>query len=117
MSRRILIPVVVCCTTLRTLAVPPAHDELDPGLDPTVLHSRVKVQNEFIEQAFDGSKNTTKLLLSYAFGNPTPRDWTLQLGRGFGARGEWVLNARYEMPLTTSEDDHTFTVGAAYVFP
>lgn len=43
-----------------------ARAEVDPGLDPTVLHSRVKVQNEFIEQAFDGSKNTTKLLLSDA---------------------------------------------------
>lgn len=232
--------------------------EVDHGLDPTVLHSRVKVTNEFIEQAFDGSKNTTKLLLSYAFGNPAQRDWTVQLdlplvayragnlggspdatgfgdiemriahvfdgegvfrwalgletqlntaaqdqlgdgvfrlsplvafavqpcnafkfqtnlffdqsvtrevgvreeqdlkakpsftfnlpekfyayveselkwdiqnddkfsaklkfevGRGFGARGEWVLSARYEMPLTESTDDHTFTVGAAYVFP
>jgi hypothetical protein len=28
-----------------------------------------------------------------------------------------VLNARYEMPLTTSTDDHTFTVGIAHVFP
>ncbi len=230
----------------------------DPGLDPTVLHSRVKVQNEFIEQAFDGSKNTTKLLLSYAFGNVARRDWTVQLdlplvahragdlggapdatgfgdiqmrvghvfdaegvfrwgfgvetqlntaaqdqlgdgvfrlspvavfavepcqafkfqtstqfdqsitteegvgeqqdlkvkpsmtfrlpekfyayveselkwniqnddkfsaklkfevGRGFGARGEWVLSARYEMPLTESTDDHTLTAGVAYVFP
>jgi hypothetical protein len=235
-----------------------ARAEVDPGLDPTVLHSRVKVQNEFIEQAFDGSQNTTKLLLSYAFGNAARRDWTVQLdlplvayragdlggapdatglgdvemrighvfdgeghfrwglgvetqfntaaqdqlgdgvwrlspvfvfavqpgrafkfqtttqfdqsitredgvseqqdlkvkpsvtwhlpekfyayveselkwdvqddgrfgaklkfeiGRGFGARGEWVLNARYEMPLTESSDDHTFTAGAAYVFP
>jgi hypothetical protein len=53
--------------------------EPDPGLDPTVLRSRVKVTNEFIEQAFDGSKNTTKLLLSYAFGNAARRDWKLQL--------------------------------------
>lgn len=231
--------------------------EPDPGLDPTVLRSRVKVTNEFIEQAFDGSKNTTKLLLSYAFGNAARRDWTVQLdlplvayragdqggaadatgfgdvemrvghvfdaegvlrwglgvetrfntaaqpqlgddvfrlsplavfavqpcrafkfqtttqfdqsltretgvsvqqdlkvkpavtfqlpqqfyayveselkwniqddsrlsaklkfelGRGFGARGEWVLSTRYEMPLTTSSDDHTFTLGLAYVF-
>jgi hypothetical protein len=232
--------------------------EVDPGLDPTVLHSRVKVQNEFIEQAFDGSQNTTKLLLSYAFGNVARREWTVQLdlplvafrggdfggapdatglgdvemrighvvdgeghfrwglgvetqfntaaqdqlgdgvfrlspvcvfvvqpsrafkfqtttqfdqsltreagiseqqdlkvkpsvtfklpenfyayveselkwnlqdddrfsaklkfelGRGFGARGEWVLSARYEMPLTESSGDHTFTAGVAYVFP
>ena len=39
----------------------------------------MKVTNEFIEQAFDGSKNTTKLLLSYAFGNTARRDWTVQL--------------------------------------
>jgi hypothetical protein len=32
-----------------------------------------------------------------------------ELGRGFGAR--------YEMPLTKSNDDHTFTLGGAYVFP
>ena len=60
-------------------AAPPEPAEPDPGLDPTVLHSRVKVTNEFIEQAFDGSKNTTKLLLSYAFGNAARRDWTVQL--------------------------------------
>jgi len=239
-------------TTLR--GTESAHD---PGLDPTVLNSRVKVQNEFIEQAFNGSKNTTKLLLSYAFGNATQREWTLQLdlplvahragdrggapdatgfgdiqmrighvfdsegvfrwalgvetqmntaaqnqlgdgvfrlspglafalepcnafkfqtniqfdqslacetgvseqqdikvrpalnfklpkkiyayveselkwnlqaqdefsaklkfevGRGFGSHGEWVFSARYEMPLTESRDDHTFTIGCAYVF-
>ena len=40
-----------------------------------------------------------------------------EVGRGFGARGEWVLSARYEMPLTESSDDHTFTAGVAYVFP
>lgn len=245
-------------STVATLAAPNEEVRPDPGLDPTVLHSRVKVQNEFIEQAFDGSKNTTKLLLSYAFGNVARRDWTVQLdlpfvafrqgdhgglpdatgfsdiemrvghvfdaeglfrwglgvetqfntaaqdqlgdgvwrlspvavfavepcrafkfqtttqldqsitretgvreqqelktkpsvtfrlpdkvyvyveselkwdlqdddkfsaklkfevGRGFGARGEWVLSARYEMPLTESSDDHTFTAGVAYVFP
>lgn len=245
-------------TAISALAAPREHAEPDPGLDPTVLHSRVKLQNEFIEQAFDGSKNTTKLLLSYAFGNVARRDWTVQLdlplvahragnlggapdatgfgdvqmrighvfdgegvfrwglgvetqlntaaqdqlgdgvwrlspvlvfavepcrafkfqtttqfdqsitredgvreqqdvkvkpsmtfklpekfyayveselkwdiqnndrfsaklkfeiGRGFGARGEWVLSARYEMPLTESTDDHTLTAGVGYVFP
>lgn len=239
-------------------AAPLEPTEPDPGLDPTVLRSRMKVTNEFIEQAFDGSKNTTKLLLSYAFGNAARRDWTVQLdlplvayregdqggapdatglgdvemrvghvfdaegvfrwalgvetqfntaaqpqlgdgvfrlspvavfavqpcrafkfqtttqfdqsltretgvseqqdlkvkpavtfqlpekfyayveselkwniqddsrfsaklkfelGRSFGTHGEWVLSTRYEMPLTTSSDDHTFTVGLAYVFP
>lgn len=239
-------------------AAPAEPVQPDPGLDPTVLRSRVKVTNEFIEQAFDGSKNTTKLLLSYAFGNAAQRDWTVQLdlpfvsyrtgalggvpdadgigdiemrighvfdgegvfrwalgvetqfntaaqdqlgdgvwrlspvavfavqpcrafklqttaqfdqsltredgvteqqdlkvkpsvtfhlprkfyayvenelkwniqdddrfstklkfelGRGFGARGEWVLSARYEMPLAESHDDHTFTAGVAHVFP
>ncbi len=258
MMSRALLLCAMFCAGLRVAAAPPAPAEVDPGLDPTVLHSRVKVQNEYIEQAFDGSKNTTKLLLSYAFGNPAQRDWTLQLdlplvghragdlggapdatgfgdiemrvghvfdgegvfrwgfgietqlntaaqdqlgdgvwrlspvavfavqpcrefkfqtttqfdqsitredgvseqqdlkvkpavtfhlpekfyayveselkwnvqdddkfsaklkfelGRGFGARGEWVLSARYEMPLTESTDDHTFTAGVAYVFP
>lgn len=232
--------------------------EVDPGLDPTVLHSRVKVTNEFVDRDFDASRNKTKLLLSYAFGNVARRDWTVQLdlpfvsyrggtrggapdadgigdiemrighvfdgegvfrwglgmetqlntaaqpqlgegvftlapvlvfavqpcrefkfqtsaqfdqsltheagvgeqqdlkvkpsmtfhlpgkfyayveselewdvagesefgaklkfeiGRGFGSRGEWVLSARYEMPLTESADQHTFTAGVAYVFP
>jgi hypothetical protein len=249
---------ILILVSVSAFAAPPEQREADPGLDPTVLLSRVKVQNEFIEQAFDGSKNTTKLLLSYAFGNLARRDWTVQLdlplvayragdqggapdatgfgdvemrighvfdgdgvfrwalgvetqfntaaedqlgdgvfrlspvavfalqpcrafkvqtttqfdqsitteagvseqqelkvkpavtfnlpekfyvyveselkwnvqdndrfsaklkfelGRGFGARGEWVLSARYEMPLTASSDDHTFTAGAAYVFP
>lgn len=238
-------------------AVPNEAHEPDPGLDPTVLHSRVKFSNEFIEQAFDSSKNTAKLNFSYAFGNPQRRDWTVQLdlpfvayrggdqggspdasgigdiqmrighvvdgdgvfrwalgvetqlntaaqpqlgdgifrlaptvvfavqpsrifkfqtatqfkqslsneadvgeeqeietkpsiqislpeqfyiyvenslewdlrddgrfssklkfeaGRSFGSKSEWVLSARYEMPLTTSTDNHTFTLGCAYVF-
>lgn len=235
-----------------------ARAEVDPGLDPTVLRSRVKLTNEFIAQAFDGSRNTAKLNLSHAFGRAAWRQWTVQLdvpfvshragelgsapdadgigdiemrighvfdgegvfrwalgleaqfntaaqpqlgdcvfrvspilvfalqpcrefklqtnvqfdqsltretgvseqqdlkvkpamnlklpaqsyayieselkwnlqddqrfsaklkfevGRGFGARSEWVLSARYEMPLTESADDHTFTAGVAYVFP
>lgn len=239
-------------------AVVAAQAEIDPGLDPTVLHSRVKMTNEYVDREFDVSRNKTKLLLSYAFGNMARRDWTVQLdlpfvsyragalggapdadgigdiemrighvmdgegvfrwglgvetqlntaaqpqlgegiftlapvlvfavqpcrkfkfqattqfdqsliheagvgeqqvlktkpsftvhlpekfyayveselgwdgadgsefsaklkfeiGRGFGARGEWVLNARYEMPLTESADQHTFTAGVAYVFP
>ena len=40
-----------------------------------------------------------------------------EIGRGFGARSEWVFSARYEMPLTESADDHTLTAGCAYVFP
>lgn len=40
-----------------------------------------------------------------------------ELGRGFGARGEWGRSARYEMPLTESAAEHTFTAGCAYVFP
>lgn len=253
MQIKILLTASLAASTLRGAEGPP-----DPGLDSTVLSSRVKVTNEFIEQSFDGSKNTTKLLLSYAFGKAERRDWTVQVdlplvahragdqggapdatgfgdvemrvghvfdgegvfrwafgvetqfnsaaqpqlgdgvfrlspvavfaiqpsralklqtttqfdqsleteagvseqqefkvkpavtfnlperfyayveselkwnvqnddrfsaklkfevGRGFGARGEWVLSARYEMPLTESSDDHTFTGGVAYVFP
>lgn len=248
----------VVLSTVTAVATPAEQSEPDPGLDATVLHSRVKLTNEFIEQAFDGSKNTTKLNLAYAFGNTARRDWTVQLdlplvahragnlggapdatgfgdvemriahvfdgegvfrwalgvetqlntaaqnqlgdgvfrlsplfafavqpcnafkfqtnvafdqsltreagvseqqdlkvkpsvtfnlpkkfyayveselkwdlqnddkfsarlkfemGRGFGTRGEWVLSARYEMPLTESSDDHTITAGVAYVFP
>jgi hypothetical protein len=40
-----------------------------------------------------------------------------EIGRGFGALSEWVLSARYEMPLTERADDNTFTAGRAYVFP
>jgi hypothetical protein len=39
-----------------------------------------------------------------------------EFGRGFGARGEWALSARCEVPLTTSSDDYTVTVGCTYVF-
>jgi hypothetical protein len=239
-------------------AAPAEHAELDPGLDPTVLHSRVKLTNEFIDRDFGISKNTTTLNLAYAFGNVARRDWTVQIdlplvayragdqagppdatgigdvemriahvvdgegifrwalgvetqlntaaqsqlgdgvfrlspllafavepcrafkfqtaaqfdqsltreaavreqqdfkvkpalhfnlpdnfyayveselkwdlhdddkfsaklkfeiGRGFGTRGEWVLSARYEMPLTESHDQHTFVAGCSYVFP
>jgi hypothetical protein len=231
--------------------------EVDPGLDPTVLRSRVKLNNEFIDREHGASKNTTKLSLAYAFGRDARRDWSIQLelplvtadggrdgygdttgfgdttlrlvhvvdgagvfrwavgmetqfntaaqdqlgdgvfrvsplfgfavqpsadwkfqtvvqfdqsltresgvseqqelklipslqfnlprgfyahaetelkwnlrddgefgaklkfeiGRGFGARGEWVLSARYEVPLTESADQHTFALACAYTFP
>ena len=39
-----------------------------------------------------------------------------EVGRGFGSRGEWALSARCEIPLTTSSDDYTVTVGCTYVF-
>jgi hypothetical protein len=39
-----------------------------------------------------------------------------EIGRGFGARGEWVLSARCELPITTSSDDYTVTIGCTYVF-
>jgi hypothetical protein len=39
-----------------------------------------------------------------------------EIGRGFGARGEWVLSARCELPITTSSDDYTLTAGCTYVF-
>ena len=40
----------------------------------------------------------------------------VEVGRGFGVRGEWALSARCEVPLTTSSDDYTVTVGCTYVF-
>ena len=39
-----------------------------------------------------------------------------EVGRGFGARSEWALSARCELPLTKSSDDYTVTVGCTYVF-
>ena len=39
-----------------------------------------------------------------------------EVGRSFGPRGEWVLSARCEIPITTSSDDYTVTVGCTYVF-
>jgi hypothetical protein len=40
----------------------------------------------------------------------------VEIGRGFGVRAEWALSARCEVPLTTSSDDYTVTVGCTYVF-
>ena len=37
-------------------------------------------------------------------------------GRGFGARGEWALSARCELPLAKSSDNYTVTAGCTYVF-
>jgi len=39
-----------------------------------------------------------------------------EVGHAFGARGEWTLSARCEIPLTKSSDDYTVTVGCTYVF-
>jgi hypothetical protein len=39
-----------------------------------------------------------------------------EIGRSFGARGEWVLSGRCERPLTTSSEDYSVTVGCTYVF-
>ncbi len=51
----------------------------DTGLDPTVLHSRVALTNEFKDQGLDAAKDTVTLNLAYAFGNPKQRDWTVQV--------------------------------------
>lgn len=40
----------------------------------------------------------------------------IEFGHGFGARSEWALSARCELPLTKSSDDYTLTVGCTYVF-
>ena len=40
----------------------------------------------------------------------------VEIGRSFGARGEWVLRARCELPITSSSDDYTVTVGCTYGF-
>lgn len=62
------------------LAAAPAESiEVDPGLDPTVLHSRIRLGNEFIDRDDGASKNTTKLSLAYAFGREPHRDWSIQL--------------------------------------
>jgi hypothetical protein len=39
-----------------------------------------------------------------------------EIGRGFGARGEWALSARCELPLTKSSDDFTVTAARTYTF-
>lgn len=39
-----------------------------------------------------------------------------EIGRSFGPRGEWVLSARCELPITSSSDHYTVTVGCTYVF-
>ena len=257
MIRALLLGTLICASQ-RASATALTKPEPDPGLDPTVLHSRVKLTNEFVAQDFGASTDTTQLNLSYAFGKGARNDWTVQLdlplvayragdaggvpdatglgdietrighvfdaegvfrwglgveaqfdtatqpqlgsgifrlspgavlavqpwrafsfqattqfnqslaedagvselqqietkpaiqvslpaefyayaenslkwdlqaggmfssklkfeiGRGFGARSEWVLSARYEVPLTESADQHTFKVGCSYVFP
>ena len=40
----------------------------------------------------------------------------VEVGRGFGVRGEWALSARCEVPLTKSADDYTVTAGCTYTF-
>lgn len=62
---RALLLVATCGGGLPIVAAPLEHAEPDPGLDPTVLHSRVKVTNEFVDREFDVSRNKTKLLLAY----------------------------------------------------
>lgn len=39
-----------------------------------------------------------------------------EIGRSFGAHGAWVLSARCELPITSSSDDYTVTVGCTYTF-
>lgn len=51
----------------------------DAGLDPTVLHSRVALSNEFKDQEFGAAKDTVTLNLAYAFGKTAQRDWTVQM--------------------------------------
>jgi hypothetical protein len=51
----------------------------DPGLDATVLHSRVTLSNEFNDQEFGVAKDTLSLNLAYAFGHRARPDWTMQV--------------------------------------
>lgn len=39
-----------------------------------------------------------------------------EIGHGFGARDEWVLSVRCELPLTSSSDDYTVTTSCTYTF-
>jgi hypothetical protein len=51
----------------------------DNGLDPTILHSRISLTNEFKDQELGAAKDTATLNLSYAFGDAKRREWTVQL--------------------------------------
>jgi hypothetical protein len=64
--RNTLRPKIPTCLALAALsAVACAADATpDPGLDVTVLHSRMKLTNEYIDQEFGISKNTTTLNLA-----------------------------------------------------
>jgi hypothetical protein len=39
-----------------------------------------------------------------------------EIGHGFGTCGQWVLSARFEMPLTSSSDVYTVTASCTYTF-
>jgi hypothetical protein len=39
-----------------------------------------------------------------------------EVGRSFGARGQWVLGARWEVPLRSSSDEYTVTNSRTYTF-
>ncbi len=73
---------ILCLVPCFAVAAPsvPVRDVMSAsGLDPTVLRSRVKVTNEYSARDFGVSENTTKLNLTYAFGNVARRDWNVQL--------------------------------------
>lgn len=76
---RALLFITLICSAEHAAVASTDKPEPDPGLDPTVLHSRVKLTNEFVDQEFNASTDTTQLNLSYAFGNGARSDWTLQL--------------------------------------
>ena len=72
----------LCLIACVVFAAPPNPDidvMSETDLDPTVLRTRVKLSNEYVDRDFGGSENTTTLNFSYAFGNPARRDWSAQL--------------------------------------
>ena len=73
------LPLLCLIPWLAVAAPQPATNAMSKsGLDPTVLRTRAKLTNEYIQRDFGVSKDTTKLSLTYAFGKKTGHDWNVQ---------------------------------------
>ena len=54
-------------------------EEIDNDLDPTVIHSRLRIQNEFVDREAGASQNTTTFSATYGFGFAERNDSRLTL--------------------------------------
>jgi hypothetical protein len=54
-------------------------EEIDNGLDPTIIHSRLRIENEFTDRESGASQNKTTFAGTYGFGFNGQNDWRLTL--------------------------------------